>query len=169
MLPWAISRQVRVGMLTPRRLAIRRAVSSRRAMLASNKCRVGSRISAGAVFRRAGVERRFRRVFHVKLYAVGSVFTAQPCCNVKRAIDPRGDPGCKDHITVHHHSLVDGHSAKERREMMHRPVGGRLPAFDQTRRTANQHAGADGENALGRPSPVARIQPSTSSSSISAS
>src|SRR5262245_14595430 len=32
MLPWAISRQVRVGMLTPRRLAIRRAVSSRRAM-----------------------------------------------------------------------------------------------------------------------------------------
>jgi len=26
---------------------------------------------------------------------------------------------------------------------------GRLPAFDQTRRTANKHAGADGENALG--------------------
>jgi hypothetical protein len=49
MLPWAISRQVRVGMLTPRRLAIRRAVSSRRAVLASNKCRVESRISAGAV------------------------------------------------------------------------------------------------------------------------
>ena len=56
--PWAISRQVRVGMLTPRRLAIRRAVSSRRAVMAS-------------------------------------------------------------------------------------------PAFDQTRRTANQHAGADGENAFG--------------------
>ena len=56
--PWAISRQVRVGMLTPRRLAIRRTVSSRRAVMAS-------------------------------------------------------------------------------------------PAFDQTRRTANQHAGADGENAFG--------------------
>src|SRR5262245_3254884 len=120
-------------MLTPRRLAIRRAVSSRRAVLASNKCRCG--------LRRAGVEGRFRRVFHVKLYAVGSVFTAQLCCNVKRAVDPRDDPGCKDHITVHHHSLVDGHSAKERREMLRRP------AFDQTRRTTNKHAGADGENA----------------------
>ena len=32
---------------------------------------------------------------------------------------------------------------------MHRPVGGRLPALDQTRRTANKHAGADGEDALG--------------------
>src|SRR5262245_35963056 len=60
-------------MLTPRRLAIRRAVSSRRVVLASNKCRCG--------LRRAGVEGRFRRVFHVKLYAVGSVFTAQLCCN----------------------------------------------------------------------------------------
>src|SRR5262249_11674991 len=87
MLPWAISRQVRLGMLTPRRLAIRRAVSSRRAVLASNKCRCG--------LRRAGVEGRFRRVFHVKLYAVGSVFTAQLCCNVKRAVDPRGDPAAK--------------------------------------------------------------------------
>ena len=160
MLPWAISRQVRLGMLTPRRLAIRRAVSSRRAVLASNKCRCG--------LRRAGVEGRFRRVFHVKLYAVGSVFTAQLCCNVKRAVDPRGDPGCKDHITVHHHSLVDGHSAKERREMLRRPVGSRLPALDQTRRTANKHAGADGENALGAFA-CRRIQPSTSSSAISAS
>src|SRR5262249_41286418 len=51
--------------------------------------------------------------------------------------------------TVHRHALVDRHGAKERQEMMRRPVSGRLPPFDETRRTANKHAGADGEDALG--------------------
>jgi hypothetical protein len=49
--------------------------------------------------------------------------------------------------------------------MMRRPEGGHPPALDEIGRTANKHAGADGENALGALR-LSSYQPSTSSSSI---
>src|SRR6516165_1128990 len=98
--------------------------------------RVEDRFRCG--LRRAAVEGRFRRVLHIKLYSLSDLVAAKLGCNVKRAVDSRGDASGKYHITVHHHSLVDRHSAEERQEVMRRPMGGRLSTLDETGRTANE-------------------------------
>jgi hypothetical protein len=125
---------------------MRRAVSSRCAVISRTDSSTSSSTAAGAVSG-VTVEGRLRCVNHVELDGLCSFIATQLGCESQGSVDSRRDPRRKDPVPVDDHPFFHRDRAEERQQMKRSPVGRRAASLEQAGCTAEQGTGAYGEDA----------------------